>query len=119
MASPIDTPMAISNGRSDGQTAEAAEKSNGHQVQSKTRKPKRKYNHLFAIHSKSKASCLSSQDATETPSYVGFRNLMVLMLVVSNLRLMIENIRKVCASVSSKSKANLDTVRSFDMHSLP
>jgi diacylglycerol O-acyltransferase-1 len=40
----------------------------------------RKYNHLFAIHSKSKASCLTSQDAEETPSFVGFRNLMVLML---------------------------------------
>ncbi|RDI79079.1 hypothetical protein Vi05172_g10945 [Venturia inaequalis] len=54
----------------------------------------RKYNHLFAIHSKSRASCLTSQDAAETPSFVGFRNLMVLMLVFSNLRLMIENLRK-------------------------
>ena len=40
----------------------------------------RKYNHLFAIHSKSKASCLTSQDAEQTPNFVGFRNLMVLML---------------------------------------
>ncbi|KAF2431775.1 diacylglycerol acyltransferase DGAT2 [Tothia fuscella] len=54
----------------------------------------RKYNHLFAIHAKSKASCLTNQDSTEQPSYAGFRNLMVLMLVVSNLRLMIENIKK-------------------------
>ncbi|KAF2400788.1 diacylglycerol O-acyltransferase [Trichodelitschia bisporula] len=53
-----------------------------------------RYNHVFAIHSQARASCLSSQDAKETPSFVGFRNLMVLMLVVSNLRLMIENFRK-------------------------
>jgi hypothetical protein len=40
----------------------------------------RKYNHLFAIHAQSKASCLTNGDAAETPSYAGFRNLMVLML---------------------------------------
>lgn len=45
----------------------------------------RKYNHLFAIHSKSRASCLTSQDAEVTPSFVGFRNLMVLVLGM-NLR---------------------------------
>jgi hypothetical protein len=40
----------------------------------------RKYNHLFAIHAQKKASCLTNGDAAETPSYAGFRNLMVLML---------------------------------------
>jgi diacylglycerol O-acyltransferase-1 len=70
----------------------------------------KKYNHVFAIHHQSKASPLS-QDSTETLSFFGFKNLMALMLskscpdfegcssnslsVISNLRLMIENFRKV------------------------
>jgi hypothetical protein len=40
----------------------------------------KKYNHLFAIHSSPKVTILSSQDAEKAPSFVGFRNLMVLML---------------------------------------
>lgn len=62
-------------------------------------KPKRsyrssKYRHVEAIHSESQPSCLS-HDTTETPSFLGFRNLMVIVLVVGNLRLVIENIQKV------------------------
>lgn len=38
-----------------------------------------KYRHVFATHSVSRTSCLS-QDAEESPSFVGFRNLMVLVL---------------------------------------
>lgn len=41
--------------------------------------PSKRFNHVFAIHKESKASPLS-QDATETPSFFGFKNLMVLML---------------------------------------
>ncbi|KAF2498079.1 hypothetical protein BU16DRAFT_548992 [Lophium mytilinum] len=52
-----------------------------------------KYRHVFATHSAQRPSCLSG-DAEESPSFVGFRNLMVIVLVVSNLRLMIENFRK-------------------------
>ncbi|KAF2477603.1 uncharacterized protein BDR25DRAFT_299489 [Lindgomyces ingoldianus] len=52
-----------------------------------------KYRHVFATHSVGRNSCLS-QDAEKTPNFVGFRNLMVLVLIVSNLRLMIENFRK-------------------------
>ncbi|KAK5664098.1 hypothetical protein OQA88_313 [Cercophora sp. LCS_1] len=54
---------------------------------------RRKYRHVEAIHSESHPSCLS-HDATETPSFLGFRNLMVIVLVVGNLRLVIENIQK-------------------------
>ncbi|KAK3943062.1 diacylglycerol O-acyltransferase 1 [Diplogelasinospora grovesii] len=54
---------------------------------------RRKYRHVEAVHSESKPSCLS-HDTTETPSFLGFRNLMVIMLVVGNLRLVIENIQK-------------------------
>ncbi|KAK4639598.1 hypothetical protein QC761_709700 [Podospora bellae-mahoneyi] len=53
----------------------------------------RKYRHVEAIHSESQPSCLS-HDTTETPSFLGFRNLMVIVLVVGNLRLVIENIQK-------------------------
>ncbi|KAF2106935.1 MBOAT, membrane-bound O-acyltransferase family-domain-containing protein [Lophiotrema nucula] len=52
-----------------------------------------KYRHVFATHSQQRTSCLSA-DAEKTPSFVGFRNLMILVLLVSNLRLMIENFRK-------------------------
>lgn len=51
------------------------------------------YKHTFAVHSVDRTSCLS-HDAEVLPSFLGFRNLMGLVLVVSNLRLMIENFRK-------------------------
>ncbi|EGS17606.1 O-acyltransferase-like protein [Thermochaetoides thermophila DSM 1495] len=54
---------------------------------------KGKYRHVAAIHEEAKPSCLS-HDATDTPSFLGFRNLMVIVLVASNLRLIIENIQK-------------------------
>ena len=38
-----------------------------------------KYRHFFATHSLQRTSCLS-HDAQESPSLVGFRNLMVLVL---------------------------------------
>lgn len=40
---------------------------------------RKKYRHVEAIHSESHPSCLS-HDTTETPSFLGFRNLMVIML---------------------------------------
>ncbi|KAA8632377.1 hypothetical protein SMACR_00123 [Sordaria macrospora] len=52
-----------------------------------------KYRHVEAVHSQSRPSCLS-HDTTESPSFLGFRNLMVIVLVVGNLRLIIENIQK-------------------------
>lgn len=38
-----------------------------------------KYRHVFATHSLRRHSCLS-QDADRSPSFVGFRNLMILVL---------------------------------------
>lgn len=52
-----------------------------------------KYRHVAAVHSVSRPSTLS-HDSPATPSFLGFRNLMVIVLVVGNLRLMIENIQK-------------------------
>ncbi|RPB19508.1 hypothetical protein L211DRAFT_859079 [Terfezia boudieri ATCC MYA-4762] len=54
----------------------------------------RKYKHVFAIHSKPRTSCLS-HEAVDVPSFLGFRNLMVLVLIVGNLRLVMENYMKV------------------------
>ncbi|KAI9902547.1 hypothetical protein N3K66_001899 [Trichothecium roseum] len=53
----------------------------------------KKYRHVAAVHSKTRSSCLS-HDSDAAPSFIGFRNLMVIVLVVGNLRLMIENIQK-------------------------
>ncbi|KAK3896987.1 MBOAT, membrane-bound O-acyltransferase family-domain-containing protein, partial [Staphylotrichum tortipilum] len=52
-----------------------------------------KYRHVRAVHVQSKPSCLST-DTTETPNFIGFRNLMGIVLVSTNLRLVIENIQK-------------------------
>lgn len=53
----------------------------------------RKYRHTAALHSQSQPSTLS-HDATETPSFLGFRNLGLIVLIAGNLRLLIENIQK-------------------------
>ncbi|RDW65463.1 hypothetical protein BP5796_10155 [Coleophoma crateriformis] len=54
---------------------------------------KKRYRHVAAVHSRPRTSCLS-HDAQASPSFLGFRNLMVIVLIVGNLRLMIENIKK-------------------------
>lgn len=53
----------------------------------------KKYRHVAAVHSRPRTSCLD-HDSDATPSFLGFRNLMVIVLVVSNFRLMIENFKK-------------------------
>ncbi|PGH23660.1 hypothetical protein AJ80_02266 [Polytolypa hystricis UAMH7299] len=52
-----------------------------------------KYRHVAAYHAASRESCLSRESET-TPSFVGFRNLMVLVLIFMNLRLVVENFMK-------------------------
>ncbi|KAI1813935.1 diacylglycerol O-acyltransferase [Poronia punctata] len=53
----------------------------------------RKYRHVAAVHSQARPSTLS-HETQASPSFVGFRNLMVIVLVVGNLRLVIENMQK-------------------------
>ena len=53
----------------------------------------RKYKHTSVVHLENCSSCLS-HDAATAPSFLGFRNLMGLVLVMSNLRLMMENSKK-------------------------
>ncbi|KAJ5637346.1 hypothetical protein N7490_007225 [Penicillium lividum] len=62
------------------------------QKQPKGRK-RSKYRHIAAYHSQLRHSSLS-RDSDVTPSFLGFRNLMVLVLVAMNLRLIIENFMK-------------------------
>ncbi|KAE8149460.1 diacylglycerol O-acyltransferase [Aspergillus avenaceus] len=56
-------------------------------------KRRSKYRHVAAYHSKSQHSSLSRESNTST-SFLGFRNLMVIVLVAMNLRLIIENFMK-------------------------
>ena len=57
------------------------------------KKVRSKYRHVAALHSNTRPSCLS-HESKETPSFLGFRNLMVLTIIVMNLRLVVENARK-------------------------
>ncbi|KAL6249820.1 hypothetical protein RBB50_003676 [Rhinocladiella similis] len=59
----------------------------------KSPKVRSKYRHVAALHSKVQPSCLS-HETSETPSFIGFRNLMVLVIIVMNLRLVVENAKK-------------------------
>lgn len=45
----------------------------------RTRSKDSKYRHVFATHSESRITCLS-HESKDTPSFVGFRNLMILVL---------------------------------------
>ncbi|KAI1928340.1 hypothetical protein LOZ53_004420 [Ophidiomyces ophidiicola] len=56
-------------------------------------KQRSKYLHVAAYHSIVRPSCLSRESNTP-PSFFGFRNLMVIVLIVMNLRLIIENFMK-------------------------
>ncbi|KAE8348121.1 hypothetical protein BDV28DRAFT_161625 [Aspergillus coremiiformis] len=56
-------------------------------------KRRSKYRHVAAYHSKLQHSSLSRESNVST-SFLGFRNLMVLVLVAMNLRLIIENFMK-------------------------
>ena len=59
----------------------------------RSQKVKKKYRHVAAAHSESRPSCLS-HESDAVPSFLGFRNLMVLVLIVMNLRLVVENFKK-------------------------
>src|SRR5665213_2749466 len=74
------------------------------------RKPRSKYKHIAALHSKSRPSCLS-HETEALPSFLGFRNLMVIALVVMNLRLVLENFKKYGILISVQSKLATSDVR--------
>ncbi|KAK5078652.1 hypothetical protein LTR64_002933 [Lithohypha guttulata] len=70
--------------------------------QKKASKFRSKYKHVEALHRAVRPSVLS-HDSQEVPSFLGFRNLMVLTIIVMNLRLVIENARKYGLLISVKS----------------
>ena len=69
-----------------------------------------KYLHIAAVHSRSQTSCLS-HDSETSPSFLGFRNLMVIVLIVMNLRLVVENFMKygvlICIRCHDYSRSDL------------
>jgi hypothetical protein len=56
----------------------------------------KKYRHVAAVHSKERTACLS-HDSTVTPSFLGFRNLMV--IVLGRQREPQKNIRRIFLTV--------------------
>ncbi|KAF2086419.1 diacylglycerol O-acyltransferase 1 [Saccharata proteae CBS 121410] len=82
MASAVETAVTTSTDipvtQPEGQYSQANGHTNGTPETRTVRSPK-KYRHVLAIHRDSKPSCLS-QDAQQPTSFVGFRNLMVLVL---------------------------------------
>ena len=60
---------------------------------SKAKSRPSKYRHVTAVHSKQRTSVLS-HESDGSPSFLGFRNLMVIVLIVMNLRLVVENFMK-------------------------
>jgi len=70
----------------------ATEKSNGETDEATLQLRRsfiKKYRHVAAVHSKTRPSTLS-HDAPATPSFLGFRNLMVIMLGENELRCVLE-----------------------------
>ena len=80
-ASSLDTnPRSNGVTQRTGPTANGSEANGSIDVTEHLRKSfRKKYRHVHAVHSESRPSCLS-HDATETPSFLGFRNLMVIVL---------------------------------------
>ena len=68
-------------------------RTNGSVTPQKRQIEPQKYLHITAVHHSNRTSCLS-HESTTSPSFVGFRNLMILVLIVMNLRLVIENFLK-------------------------
>jgi diacylglycerol O-acyltransferase-1 len=73
MHTSTDVPVANLRSRYKEKTSEPTANSTAQRIRDS------KYRHVFATHSLERNSCLS-HDAEESPSFVGFRNLMVLVL---------------------------------------
>lgn len=67
-----------------------------------SKKPRSKYKHVEALHSKIQPSTLSHESEV-SPSFLGFRNLMVISIIVMNLRLVLENFKKYGILITIKS----------------
>ena len=74
-----DTPIRSRQSRIEGNGNGNASKHTNGSTHRRTRSKDSKYRHVFATHAESRITCLS-HESTETTSFVGFRNLMVLVL---------------------------------------
>jgi diacylglycerol O-acyltransferase-1 len=89
MATLVDTATTTATEISVGAASRKMQRSNGQtRTEKSERPPDRKFNHVFAIHKRSKASPLG-KDADSTPSFFGFKNLMALMLSTCCLLLLL------------------------------
>lgn len=90
---------SIKRRRTGDSTEQEPQNGTGNSGKSSRKRPTPKYRHVAAVHAQTRPSCLS-HDSNVAPSFLGFRNLMVIVLVVGNLRLMIENMQKVSSSLT-------------------
>ena len=74
------------------------------------RKVRSKYRHVAAQHSEVQPSCLS-HETKESPSFIGFRNLTILTIIVMNLRLVVENAKKYGLLITLKSNLSIRDVK--------
>lgn len=79
---PEDAPMPLR--RSGTRSSHVNRNNNGFSApqplaQIRTPYPKKKYRHVAAAHKEARTSCLS-HDSTASPSFLGFRNLMIIVL---------------------------------------
>lgn len=80
MASLIDTAVATSHEvPTTAQESPIASQSSNSTEPAPTGPTRKKYRHTFAVHSQPRNSCLS-HDSTESPSFLGFRNLGALVI---------------------------------------
>jgi diacylglycerol O-acyltransferase-1 len=79
-SAPIATAVDMSQQSSLHHRKPSEPKVNSNGTASTSRRSKdTKYRHVFATHSLARTSCLD-QDSEDSPSFVGFRNLMILVL---------------------------------------
>ena len=79
LITPAETPVAVSVAASVAGSVDGSADNSPISTDELKKAFRNKYRHVQAIHSQSRPSCLS-HDAVETPSFVGFRNLMAIVL---------------------------------------
>lgn len=83
VATGIETPNgATSRPKAANRTLSEVERTKATTGDKLRQTPQRKYRHVAAVHSKTRPSCLS-HDSEAAPSFLGFRNLMVIVLGAS------------------------------------
>lgn len=101
IASALSTALGQTNGSIVG-TEDISVPHISAQIEKAKAKSKKKYKHVEALHSMARPSYLS-HDSIQSPSFIGFRNLLVLVVIVMNLRLVLENFKKYGILITIKS----------------